>query len=405
MKDLRKKRVGRPPIPPVEMSGGSKLADAEINMFLARYNRTGNALALWAAFRVCLQHDRPLPDGMKQFFRKIADKLLQFSDDAVPQARDLVADLVLETQNEGGGPSVFERYKTEFENQELYEQTRSAMMEGGVIDKAKPLSQAKVYKEVAAKGLHARWPDREAALREKLALGEDELGDWRDAVLYIPTGVDPRSGLYEQFAGYYALEPLDLTAYADRTAPIDVVIGRERTQRSQVVKQSDVVALIALLPEEFPGGLAETNFRYYEPRCAHGSSLSPAFHALVAARLGDADMALRYFRATASLDLAIDFDPNTAGGVRIAALGGLWQAVLFGFAGLDMRNDALGLDPMLPPQWRSLSFRVRWRGRTVAIHIKGRTVAATLMSGEPMEMRIAGAMRQLREGSTLQVTA
>ena len=49
------------------------------------------------------------------------------------------------------------------------------------------------------------------------------------------------------------------------------MIGRELTQRSQVVKQADVVALIALLPEEFPGAMAEANFRYYEPRCAHGS--------------------------------------------------------------------------------------------------------------------------------------
>jgi hypothetical protein len=41
--------------------------------------------------------------------------------------------------------------------------------------------------------------------------------------------------------------------------PIDLVIGREHTQRSQVVKQADV-ALIALLPEEFPGSMAEANF-------------------------------------------------------------------------------------------------------------------------------------------------
>ena len=92
-------------------------------------------------------------------------------------------------------------------------------------------------------------------------------------------GLDPATGIYEQFAGFHALEPLDLAAYADRTVPIDVVIGRERTQRSQVVKQADVVALIALLPEEFPGAMAETNFRHYEPRCAHGSSLSAGMHA------------------------------------------------------------------------------------------------------------------------------
>ena len=111
--------------------------------------------------------------------------------------------------------------------------------------------------------LRARWPDRAAALRDQLALGDDELQDWRDAIARIVTGRDPATGLYEQFAGFHALEPLDLAPYADLTVPIDVTIGRERTQRSQVVKQADVVALIALLPEEFPGAMAETNFRHY----------------------------------------------------------------------------------------------------------------------------------------------
>jgi trehalose/maltose hydrolase-like predicted phosphorylase len=250
--------------------------------------------------------------------------------------------------------------------------------------------------------LRVRWPDHATALQEKLALGDAEVADWRDAIERIVTGLDPATGIYEQFAGFHALEPLDLANYADRTVPIDVVIGRERTQRSQVVKQSDVVALIALLPEEFPGATAETNFRHYEPRCAHGSSLSAGFHALVAARLGDAKMGLHFLRQTAALDL--ELDPNSAGGVRIAGLGALWQAVILGFAGLDLMGDTLAIDPKLPPQWRSLSFRVRWRGRTAAIRVAGRTVQATLMEGETMEMRIAGARRQLTTGATLEAS-
>ena len=250
--------------------------------------------------------------------------------------------------------------------------------------------------------LRERWPDHAAALRKKLALGDDELADWRDAIARIVTGLDPATGIYEQFAGFHSLEPLDLAAYSERTVPIDVVIGRERTQRSQVVKQADVVALIALLPEEFPGAMAEKNFRHYEPRCAHGSSLSTGMHAVVAARLGDAEMALRYLHDTAALDL--DLDPNSAGGVRIAGLGALWQAVILGFAGLDLRGDRLGIDPRLPPQWRSLSFRVCWRGRSVAIRIVGRTVQATLAEGEAMEMRIGAATRKLTAGATLQVS-
>ena len=92
--------------------------------------------------------------------------------------------------------------------------------------------------------------------------------------------------------------------------------------------------------------MAETNFRHYEPRCAHGSSLSPAMHALVAARLGDADTGASLPARTAALDL--DPDPNSAGGVRIAGLGGMWQAVVFGFAGLDLMGDVLWLGPKAP---------------------------------------------------------
>jgi trehalose/maltose hydrolase-like predicted phosphorylase len=250
--------------------------------------------------------------------------------------------------------------------------------------------------------LNARWPGRAAALREKLALGDDELADWRDAISHIATGLDPETGLYEQFAGFHALEPLDLAAYADITVPIDVVIGRERTQRSQVVKQADVVALIALLPEEFPGAMAEANFRHYEPRCAHGSSLSAAMHARVAARLGDAELALRYLRETAALDL--DPDPNSAGGVRIAGLGGLWQSVMFGFAGLDLMGDTLGIDPKLPPQWRSLSFRVSWKGQAVTVRIAGSTVDVALATGKATDIRIAGATHKLTADAHLRVT-
>jgi trehalose/maltose hydrolase-like predicted phosphorylase len=245
--------------------------------------------------------------------------------------------------------------------------------------------------------MRARWPEQASALIGKLLVTDEELADWRDAAERIVTGFDASTGLYEQFAGFSALEPLDLADYADRTVPIDVVIGRERTQRSQVVKQADVVALIALLPEEFPGTAAETNFRHYEPRCAHGSSLSAGMHALVAARLGDAVMALSYLQEASATDL--DLDPNTAGGVRIAGLGAIWQATVLGFAGLDLRGDMPALDPRLPPEWRSLSFRMRWRGRSLAVRIAGADVEARLLEGDPMDMRIAGAIRHLAAGA------
>jgi trehalose/maltose hydrolase-like predicted phosphorylase len=246
-----------------------------------------------------------------------------------------------------------------------------------------------------------RWPDRAAALCDKLALGDDEFTDWHDAVEHIVSGMDQALGIYEQFAGFHELEPIDLSLYADRKVPIDVVIGRERTSRSQVVKQADVVALLALLPEEFPGDTAGKNFRYYERRCAHGSSLSAGLHALVAARLGDSPMALRFLHQAAAADL--EFDPNSAGGIRIAGLGGVWQAVVLGFAGLLLEHDRISLDPRLPPHWRSMAFTVRWRGRSVEIGITGKAVRVTISDGASVEVRIASKVHTLPGGDAIEV--
>lgn len=241
--------------------------------------------------------------------------------------------------------------------------------------------------------LKKHWPQRAAELLEALALSDAELADWRDAAENIVTGLDLQTGVFEQFAGFHSLEKFDLAAHAGRTVPIDVIIGAERTRRSQIVKQADVVALIALLPETFPGNMAEANFNYYEPLCGHGSSLSAGMHAVVAARLGHSQTALRYLREAAARDL--DLDPNSAGGVRIAGLGSVWQAVILGFGGLDLTGDILAIDPKLPEEWRSLSFRVCWRRRSVGLHIREGYVEATLLAGEPMDIRISGLVKKL----------
>lgn len=228
-----------------------------------------------------------------------------------------------------------------------------------------------------ARLLKERWPGRWRELAERLELGAEEPEEWRRLAEVMYTGFDPRTGLFEQFRGYFDLEEIDLAAYEPRTVPMDVLLGRERTARSQVVKQADVVMLIYLLWDEFPPEVRAANFRYYEPRTGHGSSLSPAIHALIAARLGDVALAERYFRQAAEVDLANNMG-NAAGGVHAAALGGLWQAAVFGFAGLRPGADRLVLDPHLPPGWRGLRCPVQWRGRKVQVRI----------GAEPLEIEV-----------------
>ncbi|HEX9373913.1 MAG TPA: glycosyl hydrolase family 65 protein, partial [Roseiflexaceae bacterium] len=247
--------------------------------------------------------------------------------------------------------------------------------------------------------LPTRWPARWATLRAQLAITPAELAAWRDVAARLVSGLDQTSGLLEQFAGFFALEPIDLAAYTPRTAPMDVLLGRERTQRSQVIKQADVVMLLALLWDRYPAALRAANFRYYEPRCGHGSSLSPAIHAMVAARLGDVELAARYFHQAAAIDLD-DTMGNAAAGVHIATLGGLWQAAVFGFGGISPTTAGLRCDPHLPAAWRALGFSVQWRGRQVRIALRQAplTLTATLEHGRPLIVEVGDLRHELRAG-------
>jgi kojibiose phosphorylase len=208
---------------------------------------------------------------------------------------------------------------------------------------------------------------RGSELEERLGLGEDEAARWRDIARRIYTGFDERTGLIEQFRGYHALEEIDLDRHAGRTVPMDVLLGPERIRGSKVIKQPDVVMLIHLLWDRFSPEIRELNYRYYEPRTAHGSSLSPAIHAAVAARLGDPERAVRYFKEAARIDLS----PSSyaAGGVHVGALAGLWQAAVYGFAGLGLRPGGVDSDPHLPRAWKGLRFRHSWGGRLYRVGV------------------------------------
>jgi trehalose/maltose hydrolase-like predicted phosphorylase len=254
--------------------------------------------------------------------------------------------------------------------------------------------------------LRERWPECWTSLSSRIGLYDTELNQWKSTADTMATGLDPKTGLFEQFAGYFGLEKINLADYTGRSVPMDVVLGRERTQRSQVIKQADVVALLGLLPEEFVGDTRTANFQYYEPRCSHGSSLSPAMHGLVAARLGYSEMALRYFQQTAAIDLA-DTHVAIDGGVHIAALGGVWLTAVFGFAGLSLRSDGVAIDPQLPTGWSSLAFGCQWRGRSLKIRIdqSKKCLEATLEKGEMMTLVVSGTSHELRLNQVLRVSA
>lgn len=196
-----------------------------------------------------------------------------------------------------------------------------------------------------------------------------EIARWRELADSLIVGYDKTTGIIEQFAGYHRLEPL-LTASLGRV-PIaaDLLLGPERVAATQVIKQADVLMAYHLIPAEVPPGTLAANLAYYGPRTAHGSSLSPAIHAALLARSGAPDDALDWLRLAARLDL--DDKTGTSGsGLHLATLGGVWQAFVRGFGGLDVdASGVLRIRPQLPTAWKSLTLRLRVRGARVQVTV------------------------------------
>src|SRR6185436_10252391 len=141
--------------------------------------------------------------------------------------------------------------------------------------------------------LQQRWPERWRELAARLQITDNELKSWEQLADRMFTGFCPETLLFEQFSGYFNKEEFDLKSVEPRSAAMDLILGHERVQQTNIVKQADVALAMYLLWDEFGSDVHAANYRYYEPRTGHGSSLSPSIYALIAARLGDHRLAQR----------------------------------------------------------------------------------------------------------------
>jgi trehalose/maltose hydrolase-like predicted phosphorylase len=250
----------------------------------------------------------------------------------------------------------------------------------------------------------ARWNLRAGAdAADRAGTASAETARWRELAGRLIDGYDPATGRYEQFAGYFALEPLLIKDVAAPPVAADLLLGRHRVAQSQLIKQPDVLMLHHLVPDEVEPGSLGPNLDYYDPRTAHGSSLSPAITASLLAQAGRPDEALEMLRMALALD-PDDLTGMTGAGLHMANLGGAWQAVATGMAGVRVRAGVMTVDPRLPSAWDGLHLRFRCLGRKVRLDIThDRTTIwadAPLMVALPGQAprKVAGTARLRRAG-------
>ena len=88
----------------------------------------------------------------------------------------------------------------------------------------------------------------------------------------------------------------------------------------------------------------------------------------MACKVGDPG-AYKHFMRAARADL-FDVRNNAEDGIHGASAGGLWQAVVFGFAGLERTPEGWKTNPRLPDAWTRVSFKIMDHGKELHFEVK-----------------------------------
>ena len=225
-----------------------------------------------------------------------------------------------------------------------------------------------------------------AVLAEKIGLLEDEPAVWQEAAdkMYIP--YSDELGVIPQDDTFLSKAVWDFKGTPPENYPLLLHYHPLFVMRYQVCKQADLVLAEFLLHDQFDQAQKQRDYNYYEPITTHDSSLSGAIFGIMAAELGDIEKAYRYFTDTATLDLE-NKHSNTQAGIHAANMAGTWQGIIFGFAGMRAKGG-LSFSPKIPGQWKSYSFKVYYRGRLIRLLVTQEGATFTLLSGDPIEIKV-----------------
>lgn len=249
---------------------------------------------------------------------------------------------------------------------------------------------------------HLQRTDRDgyARLCHATSVTPDEADRWRRAAEGMHIPYDDKLGITPQDANFLEKAVWDFEHTPRDQYPLLLHFHPLVIYRFQVIKQADIVLAMFMLGDEFDHDLKQRNFDYYDPLTTGDSSLSTSIQSIIAAELGDSAKAIEYFRYGLFMDLA-DVAGNVADGVHIAASGGVWLSLVYGFGGMrDGDGERLHFSPLLPSGWDRLSFAVTVRGRRLRVNVTrfevtyayeaGEGTLEIVHRGEPLTLTVGG---------------
>jgi alpha,alpha-trehalose phosphorylase len=234
---------------------------------------------------------------------------------------------------------------------------------------------------VAAATVVENYPDR----ARELGVDAEEAAGWRDAAARMSIPYDSALGVHSQAAGFTGHQVWDFAGTPPDHYPLMLHYPYFDLYRKQVVKQADLVLAMQTCDQAFTAEEKSRNFDYYEALTVRDSSLSAGTQAVIAAEVGQLDLAFDYLGEAALMDLD-DLEHNTRDGVHIASLAGTYVALIAGLAGMRSAAGPIRFAPRLPDGISRLAFTVLLRGRRLSVEIKPGSARYSLLDGEPLEI-------------------
>jgi alpha,alpha-trehalose phosphorylase len=229
--------------------------------------------------------------------------------------------------------------------------------------------------------------ERYHALAGKLGVTEDEIEAWVRAAEAMLLPYDATLNINPQDDTFLRKQVWDFENTPKEKYPLLLHYHPLTIYRYQVCKQADTVLAHFLLEDEQSLDTIRSSYDYYEKITTHDSSLSTCIFSIMASKVGYADKAYQYFTETARLDLD-NTHGNTKDGLHLANMGGTWMAIVFGFAGVRIKETHLALAPTIPAAWDNYAFKIQFKGRTIEVRMTKVEVQLTITEGEALQVRL-----------------
>ena len=215
-------------------------------------------------------------------------------------------------------------------------------------------------------------------IRNKVNFSDAELQKLEDVKHKLSLEID-KDGIIAQYEGYFELKELDWNYFREKYGNVyrmDRLLKAEGKSADdyKVAKQADTLMTFYNLNKEkideiltdldytLPENYLEKNLEYYLARTSHGSTLSRVVHAQLAQMVNNEKLSWELFLDAVGSDYNDIQGGTTAEGIHTGVMAATLVVALSTYAGIDLREKLLVVNPHMPKAWNDIEFKMSFKG-------------------------------------------